>query len=110
MINLLTGLDVLLDEKCARLKGLRVGLLTNLSSTTHDLRPNVDALRDAGANIVAFFTPEHGLSGAVVQSRRGGADNVVREVRRSVRGQNGDADGAGIKTLTLPLPAYQERG
>lgn len=72
MINISTGLDILLDEKCARLKGLRVGLLTNQSSTTHDLRPNVDALRDAGANVVAFFTPEHGLSGAV-----GHGDRIV---------------------------------
>ncbi len=58
-----TGLDVLLSDPHALL-GKRVGLLTNASGVTRALRLNIDALRDAGINLVALFSPEHGLLGA----------------------------------------------
>lgn len=63
MINhrTLTGLDVLLADPRA-LRGKRVGLLTNPSGVTYDLRQNIDALRDAGLNLVALFGPEHGFA------------------------------------------------
>jgi uncharacterized protein YbbC (DUF1343 family) len=59
-----TGLDILLQDP-ARYVGTRyVGLITNASGVTRDLRPNIDALRQAGVNLVALFSPEHGLLGA----------------------------------------------
>ena len=42
----------------------RVGLVTNSTGVTRDLRSNVDALREADVNLVALFSPEHGLLGA----------------------------------------------
>ncbi|MEP7200133.1 MAG: DUF1343 domain-containing protein, partial [Chloroflexota bacterium] len=63
------GLDILLTEQLARLHGKRVGLLTNSSGVSHQpahhLQANYLALRDAGVNLVALFSPEHGLAGAV---------------------------------------------
>jgi uncharacterized protein YbbC (DUF1343 family) len=70
-----TGLEILLREKLTLLKNQRVGLITNPTGVTRDLRSNVDALRDAGVNLVALFGPEHGFSasaadGAAVESGR----------------------------------------
>ena len=61
-----TGLDVLLDDP-STLKSQRVGLLTNPTGVTHDLRQNVDALLEAGVNVVALFSPEHGFRGAAAE-------------------------------------------
>ena len=62
---MLTGLDVLLMDT-TQLKGRRVGLLSNSAGITCDARRNVDALREAGVNLVALFSPEHGFGGAAV--------------------------------------------
>jgi len=58
-----TGLDILLADPRA-VSGKRVGLITNASGVTRDLRQNIDALRDAGIHLIALFSPEHGLLGA----------------------------------------------
>ncbi|MBI5032219.1 MAG: DUF1343 domain-containing protein [Chloroflexi bacterium] len=63
MVN--SGLDVLLKEHLGRLNNRRIGLVTNPTGVTSSLKPNIDALRDAGVNLVALFSPEHGLLGAV---------------------------------------------
>ena len=59
----LTGAEQLRDEGFARLRGRRVGLLTNPSGVTADLRSLVDLLATAeGVELVALFGPEHGLA------------------------------------------------
>jgi len=59
-----TGLDRLLDEKLDLIKGKRIGLVTNQTGITSDLRTNIDALTSAkGVDLVALFAPEHGLKG-----------------------------------------------
>ena len=60
------GLDVLLDNP-STLTNQRVGLLTNPTGVTHDLRQNVDALLEAGVNVVALFSPEHGFRGTAAE-------------------------------------------
>lgn len=58
-----TGADQLRDSGCARLRGRRVGLLTNPSGVTSDLTSLVDLLATAeGVELVALFGPEHGLA------------------------------------------------
>ncbi|MBI5305209.1 MAG: DUF1343 domain-containing protein [Chloroflexi bacterium] len=69
----ITGLEILLNEKLDLLKNQRVGLITNPTGVTRTLRSNVDVLRDAGVNLVALFGPEHGFAasaadGAAVES------------------------------------------
>jgi len=58
-----TGLDVLEKEKFARLKGKRVGLVTNHTGLTRDGRRNIDAMVAAGVKLSAIFAPEHGIFG-----------------------------------------------
>jgi uncharacterized protein YbbC (DUF1343 family)/CubicO group peptidase (beta-lactamase class C family) len=62
----LTGIDVLARENFARLKGKRVGLVTNHSGRDRDGRATIDLLHQAeGVKLVALFSPEHGIRGAV---------------------------------------------
>lgn len=63
-MNTIPGLDNLLANHLDRVRGRRVGLVTNAAGVTRTLQSNVDALRDAGANLVALYSPEHGLAAA----------------------------------------------
>jgi uncharacterized protein YbbC (DUF1343 family) len=57
-----TGIDVLRDEGFARLRGKRIGLVTNASGRARDGTSTVDLLSSApGVTLVALFAPEHGL-------------------------------------------------
>jgi len=59
-----TGLDVLEAEKFAPLRGKRVGLVTNHTGLDAQGRTNIELLRHApGVQLVALFSPEHGLMG-----------------------------------------------
>jgi uncharacterized protein YbbC (DUF1343 family) len=59
-----TGLDVLEAERFAPLRGKHVGLITNHTGVDAQGRSNVDLLSHAsGLQLVALFSPEHGLAG-----------------------------------------------
>ena len=59
-----TGLDVLEAEKFAPLRGKHVGLITNHTGLDAEGRSNIDLLSPApGVQLVALFSPEHGLAG-----------------------------------------------
>jgi uncharacterized protein YbbC (DUF1343 family)/CubicO group peptidase (beta-lactamase class C family) len=61
-----TGLDVLAREGFARLKGRRVGLVTNHTGLDRDGRSGIDLLHKApGVKLLALFSPEHGIRGAL---------------------------------------------
>lgn len=60
----LTGLDVLVRDEFKQLKGRRVGLITNHTGIDRNGRRNVDLLYNAdGVELVAIFSPEHGIAG-----------------------------------------------
>lgn len=58
------GIDVLVEEDFARLRGLRVGLITNPSGRDRQGRSTIDLLHGApGVKLAALFSPEHGIRG-----------------------------------------------
>ncbi len=60
----LNGIDVLVREDFARLRGLRVGLITNQSGRDRQNRATIDLLHGAkDVKLVALFSPEHGIRG-----------------------------------------------
>lgn len=61
--KVLTGLDVLEADHFAALKGKRIGLITNQTGVNREGRRNVDVMLEAGIQVTAIFSPEHGLSG-----------------------------------------------
>ena len=59
-----SGLDVLEAQKFAALRGKHVGLITNHTGIGSQGRTTVDLLsKAAGVQVVALFSPEHGLLG-----------------------------------------------
>jgi uncharacterized protein YbbC (DUF1343 family) len=59
-----SGLDVLEVQKFAPLRGKHVGLITNHTGLDAQGRSTVDLLSNApGVQLVALFSPEHGLAG-----------------------------------------------
>jgi uncharacterized protein YbbC (DUF1343 family) len=62
----LTGIDVLEAEHFQPLAGKRVGLITNQTGIDRDGRSTVSILAHApGVKLVALFSPEHGIAGAL---------------------------------------------
>jgi uncharacterized protein YbbC (DUF1343 family) len=60
----LTGIDVLRAEGFARLRGKRVGLVTNHTGRARDGATTIDLLFEAkDVKLAALFSPEHGIRG-----------------------------------------------
>ncbi len=58
------GIDVLVEEDFARLRGLKLGLITNQSGRDRQGRLTLDLLHGAkDVKLVALFSPEHGIRG-----------------------------------------------
>jgi uncharacterized protein YbbC (DUF1343 family)/CubicO group peptidase (beta-lactamase class C family) len=58
------GIDVVVAKNYAPLRGLRLGLITNQSGIDRIGNPTADLLRGVpGVNVVALFSPEHGIRG-----------------------------------------------
>lgn len=57
------GIEQLLADPGARLRGAAVGLLANQAGVLPDLRHDLDGLLAAGVNVVAALGPEHGFRG-----------------------------------------------
>jgi uncharacterized protein YbbC (DUF1343 family)/CubicO group peptidase (beta-lactamase class C family) len=73
--RVLEGIDVLVQENFAPLKGLRVGLITNPTGQDAQRRSTIDLLRDApGVELKMLFGPEHGLYGNFDEAVRDGID------------------------------------
>lgn len=65
-VRVLNGIDVLVKNNFAPLKGKRIGLITNHTGHDRDRNPTIDLLKNApGVTLVALFSPEHGIRGAV---------------------------------------------
>jgi len=59
-----TGLDILEAQKFAPLRGKHIGLITNHTGLDSQGRSTVDVLsHGAGFQLIALFSPEHGLAG-----------------------------------------------
>lgn len=64
MARVLNGIDVLKRDGFKPLRGLRLGLITNHTGTDRERTPTIDLLHRAnGVELVALFSPEHGIRG-----------------------------------------------
>ena len=63
----MTGLDILEAEQFARLRGLRAGLITNLTGRNRKGQRTLDLMRNSPhCTLIRVFSPEHGLQGDLV--------------------------------------------
>jgi uncharacterized protein YbbC (DUF1343 family)/CubicO group peptidase (beta-lactamase class C family) len=74
--EVLDGIDVLVQQGFAPLKGLRVGLITNPTGQDRRRNPTIDLLRAApGVQLKALFSPEHGIRGEQDEKVSDGVDD-----------------------------------
>jgi uncharacterized protein YbbC (DUF1343 family)/CubicO group peptidase (beta-lactamase class C family) len=70
--TVLNGIDVLRRQHFAPLAGLKIGLITNHTGHDATRQPTIDLLASApGVKLVALFSPEHGIRGALDQEKIG---------------------------------------
>jgi uncharacterized protein YbbC (DUF1343 family) len=74
--SVVTGIEVLKREKFKRLAGRKIGLVTNHTGVDDDGTSTIDLLAKApgGAKLIALFSPEHGIRGAVDKPVADGKD------------------------------------
>jgi uncharacterized protein YbbC (DUF1343 family) len=72
------GIDVLRADGFGALRGLKVGLITNQTGRTRDGRSTIDILYHApGVQLVALFSPEHGIRGEADAAVADGKDEAT---------------------------------
>ena len=59
------GIDVLLTDSVALVRGRRVGLVANPAAVDAQGVPTLARLREAGIRVTTLFGPEHGVSGRI---------------------------------------------
>jgi uncharacterized protein YbbC (DUF1343 family) len=70
-----TGLDALEAQKFAPLRGKHIGIITNHTGVDSQGHSTVDVLTHAnGMQVVALFSPEHGLTGSKDENVASGKD------------------------------------
>ena len=103
----LTGIDVLEAEKFASLAGKRVGLITNQTGVDRQGRSTIDLLAHApGIKLVALFSPEHGIRGAVDERVSSSTDEATGLPIHSLYGdaeRPTDAMLAGLDVLVFDI-------
>jgi uncharacterized protein YbbC (DUF1343 family) len=79
MMRTVLGLEKLLSEQRATLRGARIGLICNQSSVNHELRHAADLLHEqSDVNVTALFGPQHGIRGDVQDNMVETAHSVDR--------------------------------
>ena len=108
-----TGLDVLQAEAFARLRGKRVGLVTNQTGRARTGATTIDLLFKAtGVKLVALFSPEHGIRGVLDAKVASDKDEVTGLPIYSLYGETlrpTDEMLQGIDTMVVDLQAIGAR-
>lgn len=109
--GVLTGIDVLVKEGFRRLQGCRVGLVTNHTGVDREGRATIDLLRGAqGVTLVALFSPEHGIRGAVETNVADSKDEKTRLPIYRLYGERRKPTAENLKGMDTLLFDIQDAG
>jgi uncharacterized protein YbbC (DUF1343 family)/CubicO group peptidase (beta-lactamase class C family) len=109
--RVLTGLDVLADQKFAMLSGHAVGLVTNQTGIDLRGRRAIDLIANApGVRLQAIFSPEHGLMGQADTDVPNGRDAATGRPIWSLYGVTRRPTPAMLKDVTLLVFDIQDVG
>jgi uncharacterized protein YbbC (DUF1343 family)/CubicO group peptidase (beta-lactamase class C family) len=107
----LTGIDVLVRDGFAPLKGKRVGLVTNHTGVDRQGRATIDLLHKAdGVTLVALFSPEHGIRGAVEAQVADSKDEKTGLPIYSLYGKRRKPDAETLKGIDTLVFDIQDAG
>ena len=106
------GLEVLLGDSAGLIAGKRVGLVTNQTGVDATGMSDVDRLRNAGVQLVALFSPEHGFRGTadpgeLVEST---TDSATGLPIYSLYGRNRVPSDSIVRTVDVLLVDLQDAG
>jgi len=106
------GIDVLLEDSVHLVRGRRVGLVTNQAGVDAHGVSDVDRLLEAGVDLVALFSPEHGFRGtadpgAAVANTR---DSATGLPIYSLYGQTASPTDAMLSGIDVMLVDLQDAG
>jgi len=107
----LNGIDVLVRDKFAPLKDLRVGLITNHTGHDRERHPTIDLLKNApGVRLVALFAPEHGIRGLLDEKVADAVDEKTGLPIYSLYGASRKPTGEQLKDLDALVFDIQDIG
>jgi uncharacterized protein YbbC (DUF1343 family) len=102
-----TGIDVLRAESFVRLRGRRIGLVTNHTGRAADGTPTIDLFAaQKDLTVIALFSPEHGIRGVVDENVPSTTDEKTGLPIHSLYGTTQrptDAMLSGIDTVVIDL-------
>ncbi len=105
------GVDVLAKNGFAPLRGKRVGLITNHTGRAADGRSTIDVLHEApGVELVALFSPEHGIRGLVDKEVGDSRDEKTGLPIFSLYGKNRKPTPESLKNLDVLVYDIQDIG
>ena len=108
---MLAGIDVLAAENFARLRGKRVGLLTNQTGRSRDGESTIDLLaRAPGVTLVALFSPEHGIRGELDEKVDSSRDEKTGLPIHSLYGETRRPTAAMLDGLDVVVVDLQDVG
>lgn len=107
----LSGIDVLIREKFAPLKGLRLGLITNPTGQDRHRNATIDLLQDApDVMLKALFCPEHGIRGAADERVEDSVDEKTGLPVYSLYGERSKPTAEQLKDLDALVIDIQDIG
>ena len=87
--KVLQGIDQLLEERWGRLRGMKVGLITNHTGHTRDRTSTIDWMhRSDRVSLVSLFSPEHGIRGELDEKVADGVDTQTGLTIHSLYGEH----------------------
>jgi uncharacterized protein YbbC (DUF1343 family) len=112
MVNVQSGLDVLLEGDLKVLRGKRVGILSHQASVDSRLRHIISMLHARNVKITALFAPEHGLWGAAQDQVpiTAGNDSVLNVPIYSLYGDHRAPSAQSFQNLDLLICDLQDVG
>lgn len=105
------GIVVLLEDSAHLLEGRRIGLLTNHTGIDAEGRGDLERLLDAGAQVTAIFSPEHGYRGVLDTEQIGhGVDSATGLPVFSLYGETREPTPEMLAAIDLLLIDLQDIG
>jgi uncharacterized protein YbbC (DUF1343 family)/CubicO group peptidase (beta-lactamase class C family) len=109
--EVLNGIDVLERDNFKQLAGMRIGLVTNHTGRNRRGRQTIDVLREApGVQLVALFSPEHGIRGALDEKVSDSTDEKTGLPVYSLYGESRRPNAEQLKNLQALVFDIQDIG
>lgn len=109
--NTLPGIDVLVERDFDAVAGKRVGLITNHTGLSRSGESDIDILHEsAKCNLVALFSPEHGIRGDREEKVAAGIDEKTKLPIHSLYGATRKPTPEMLKDLDVLVFDIQDIG